>query len=965
MSVTANLTTNVETITATIVVEDESIVAEINTAARGPAGLSVINAATQSDGTADLDLLNIETVTATVSGTLTADHIHGNLAGSVYAHIRAGEALAKGDPVYVSGSHGSGSTLIPIVSKADASNAAKMPAVGIMDAAVANNANGHMVIVGTITQLNTAGYTVNAELYVASGGGFTATPPTARAQPVARVERVNANNGAVIVKVNGLSASDATGNTLVRRTSGGGAAFGALTTGPLSATAISSDTHSITSSAGTTITGPLTLSGSGSNTLSATYSNTISLTGTTGVTIAGGTLTLNSSGFAYGAGAASAHRTALGVGTTDSPTFAGLNAVGNGVTTTTLGADGRQSWFFNNSGVAAGQISYSSPGGEPGITIIRGTGRSDIRAVAGMGIAIASYSSGSGAPAEQFRFSLAGNMLVGTTSETGLTSGGLRTSGNAIIGGTLAVTGASTFGGLIEQRDGTAAQESRIYGTYTDTSNYRRLALKMSTAGVAQIVAEGLGSGAAGNRIEIDGLRIGKGGGAISTNTAVGAGALIVNSTGAEIAAFGNQSLVSNTTGGGNCAFGRNSLFLNTTASANSAFGNQSLSNNTTGGSNSAIGNSAGRFIADGTTANAVTNNSVYIGSETKALASGQTNQIVIGHSATGLGSNTATIGNSSIIETRLGGTITTYGTFTDTSNYRRLALKMSSAGVAEIVAEGAGSGSTGNVLQIEGLTIGKGGGAISTNTALGASALNANTTGTDNAAVGYQSLIANTTGSRNSASGTSSLFANTTGSDNTALGTFALFTNVSSSENTALGSRALQVSTGTSNSAVGYQSLTANTTGTSNTAIGVRSGRFIADGTTANAVTTNSVYIGAETKALASGQTNQIVIGHNATGLGSNTAVLGNDSIATTALKGNVGIGTTSPSQRLHVVGSIKASQPIIFPSYTVGTLPTGASYTGGMAYVTDEAGGATMAFYDGTNWRRVQDRAVVSVAP
>ena len=195
--------------------------------------------------------------------------------------------------------------------------------------------------------------------------------------------------------------------------------------------------------------------------------------------------------------------TALGVGTTDAPTFAGLNAVGNGVTTTTLGADGRQSWFLNNSGVAAGQISYSSPGGEPGISIIRGTGRSDIRAVAGMGIAIASYSSGSGAPAEQFRFSLAGNMLVGTTSETGLASGGLRTSGNAIIGGTFTVTGASTFGGLIEQRNGLNAQESRIYGTYTDGSNYRRLALKMSSAGVAQIVAEGAGSGSAGNVLQL------------------------------------------------------------------------------------------------------------------------------------------------------------------------------------------------------------------------------------------------------------------------------------------------------------------------------------------------------------------------------------------------------------------------------------------------------------------------------
>jgi hypothetical protein len=162
----------------------------------------------------------------TVEGTLTADHIHGNLAGSVYAHVRAGETLAKGDPVYISGSHGSGSTLIPIVSKADASNAAKMPAVGIMDAALANNANGHMVIIGTITQLNTNAYAVNSVLYVASGGGFTATPPAANSQPVAIVERANQNNGAVIVKVNGLASSGGNGaadaNKLVRFTSTGG-----------------------------------------------------------------------------------------------------------------------------------------------------------------------------------------------------------------------------------------------------------------------------------------------------------------------------------------------------------------------------------------------------------------------------------------------------------------------------------------------------------------------------------------------------------------------------------------------------------------------------------------------------------------------------------------------------------------------------------------------------------------------
>lgn len=205
-------------------------------AGTGGGGSNSVTSATTSDGTANLSISNVTTATAEVTGTLTANHIHGNLAGSVYAHVRAGEALAKGDPVYVSGSHGSGSTLIAIVSKADASNAAKMPAVGIMDADLANNATGHMVIVGTITELATNAYSINAELYVAAGGGMTATPPTARAQPVARVERSNLNNGAILVKVNGLSASDATASTLVRRDASGDASFGAINTSGLTVT---------------------------------------------------------------------------------------------------------------------------------------------------------------------------------------------------------------------------------------------------------------------------------------------------------------------------------------------------------------------------------------------------------------------------------------------------------------------------------------------------------------------------------------------------------------------------------------------------------------------------------------------------------------------------------------------------------------------------------------------------------
>jgi hypothetical protein len=57
-------------------------------------------------------------------------------------------------------------------------------------------------------------------------------------------------------------------------------------------------------------------------------------------------------------------------------------------------------------------------------------------------------------------------------------------------------------------------------------------------------------------------------------------------------------------------------------------------------------------------TANTVTSNSVFLGYNTKALADSQTNQIVIGDTAVGLGSNTAILGNSSITKTQLQGNV-------------------------------------------------------------------------------------------------------------------------------------------------------------------------------------------------------------------------------------------------------------------------------------------------------------------
>ena len=132
------------------------------------------------------------------TGLATLPHIHGALAGPVYIHCRngSGGTLAKGTPVYITGNVGDTATVI--VAAADAADLNKMPAIGVLDAAIANNADGHVVISGEITQMDTNGYAINSPLYVAEGGGYTITPPTNK-QPVGRVTRGNSNTGALVV----------------------------------------------------------------------------------------------------------------------------------------------------------------------------------------------------------------------------------------------------------------------------------------------------------------------------------------------------------------------------------------------------------------------------------------------------------------------------------------------------------------------------------------------------------------------------------------------------------------------------------------------------------------------------------------------------------------------------------------------------------------------------------------------
>jgi hypothetical protein len=143
----------------------------------------------------------------------------------------------------------------------------------------------------------------------------------------------------------------------------------------------------------------------------------------------------------------------------------------------------------------------------------------------------------------------------------------------------------------------------------------------------------------------------------------------------------------------------------------------------------------------------------------------------------------------------------------------------------------------TTNDASISGLTVGKGGGASFYNTAIGAGALAANTTGIINTAVGSTNganatLSSNTTGNGNNAFGAAALGKNTTASQNNAFGYEALRDNTTGANNVAIGGGALLVNTTASNNtAVGFQAGYSNTTGRANTFLGANSGYSVTTG--------------------------------------------------------------------------------------------------------------------------------------
>jgi hypothetical protein len=126
----------------------------------------------------------------------------------------------------------------------------------------------------------------------------------------------------------------------------------------------------------------------------------------------------------------------------------------------------------------------------------------------------------------------------------------------------------------------------------------------------------------------------------------------------------------------------------------------------------------------------------------------------------------------------------------------------------------------------VNGLTVGRGAGAVSTNTAVGSGAMAGTNTGGGNVGVGISALAVNTGGDNNTAVGNSALAANTNAQYNTAIGSATLLANTTGANNTAIGRSALiSNTTASNNTAVGYQAGYTGTTGNNNCFFGQGAG--------------------------------------------------------------------------------------------------------------------------------------------
>jgi hypothetical protein len=373
--------------------------------------------------------------------------------------------------------------------------------------------------------------------------------------------------------------------------------------------------------------------------------------------------------------------------------------------------------------------------------------------------------------------SLTASQAVFTTAGKALTSNAITGTGNVVMSASPTLTG--TIAGASLQLS--SLTSGRV--TYATTSG-----LLTDSANLLY----------SGTDLTVYGITVGRGAGASTTNTAVGANALAGTTnfynvavgsgagqgTGAfyNMVAVGYQAANANTTGGNTVAIGSSALLTNTTGAQNVAVGTNSLRSNLTGATNTAVGDGSAYYSLG--SANTAIGASAFAGAST--LTTGSYN-VALGAQA--LYSNTTASNNTAV-------------------GYQALYANTTATGNTAVGAYALDAATTGG-----------------SNTAVGIYALTSLTTGVTNSAVGEGALISTTTGSNNTSLGYQSLQANTTASNNTAVGYQAGYSNTTGYGDVFIGHQAGYSSTGNNNTFLGQGSGTSMTTGGANTILGRYSG--------------------------------------------------------------------------------------------------------------------------------------------
>ena len=332
------------------------------------------------------------------------------------------------------------------------------------------------------------------------------------------------------------------------------------------------------------------------------------------------------------------------------------------------------------------------------------------------------------------------------------------------------------------------------------------------------------------NDASISGLTVGKGGGAVASNTAVGVSALTANTTGALAIAIGNGALQANTTGDRNTAIGYQSIYTNISGNYNVGVGFGTL-NKSTSSNNTAVGyytGGVGSLSGDDNTLfgfKAGYNNSS--GASNTAIGSNAGNATTTGSNNTSVGFqsllNNTTASNNTAIGYQAGfnnTTGTTNGFFAGYAGYGNTTGNQNTfVGYASGYVNTTGSNNTG--IGFGAFGNGSAGVTGTDNIGIGLLSVNKITSGNYNIGIGTQSLFSNTTASNNTAVGYQAGYSNTTGGI-TAFGWKAGYSNTTADYNTAIGVYAgYSNTTGQQNTSLGYSAGYSNTTAIGTTAIG------------------------------------------------------------------------------------------------------------------------------------------------